>query len=106
MEVIGGSDNKIAVCIYECLAVSALTYAAMASAGNSEAVAFTLFILILMIGPVSGGHVNPAVTCGVFVNGGNYGRDIVFFLMILLAQFAGALLGVFWSWLVLMPADI
>lgn len=46
------------------------------------------------------------MTIGVYVKNGAYSKDLGMFMMILLAEFAGAFLGVFWTWLVLMPSYI
>jgi len=94
------------VLMYEFLGTSILSWAVLASGGNSAAVAATFFMIILYIAPISGAHVNPAVSTAVFVSRQNYVHDGPFFVLIMLAQFAGALLGVFWSWLILMPSAI
>ena len=94
------------MCLYELLGTSILTYAVLASGGNGVGIAFTFFIAILYIAPITGGHVNPAVSTAVFINRRNYAHDLPFYLMIMASQFAGALLGVFWSWLILMPVDL
>ena len=59
-------------------------------------VAIGLFGIIMLIGPVSGGHVNPAVSTAVLVREGmsNLGSNIVFYLMIVAAQIFGAGVGV------------
>ena len=67
MEVEGGRNNKLTVCIYEFLGASGLVYAVLASGGSDKAVAGTLFILILLAGSVSGAHFNPAVTAAVWL---------------------------------------
>ena len=67
MEVEGGRNNKLTVCIYEFFGTSGLAYAVLASGGNDIAVAGTLFILIVLAGNVSGAHFNPAVTAAVWL---------------------------------------
>ena len=62
-----------------------LVYAVLGSGGNREAVAFTLFTLILFTGSITGGHFNPAVSTGVFVTNKKWGHDFVYFLLILVA---------------------
>jgi glycerol uptake facilitator-like aquaporin len=49
---------------------------------------------IILFGDITGGHFNPAVTTGVFTSLGNYGQNFVFYLMIMLSQFAGAFLAI------------
>ena len=105
MEVPGGHDHKIRVCLYELIGTSVLTYAAITSGGNILAVAFTLFLLINVNGPITGSHFNPAVTTAVYTYNKNYGKDLLFYIMIVASQFAGGLLGVGWSWLVLASGE-
>jgi glycerol uptake facilitator-like aquaporin len=45
-----------------------LVYAVNVSGGNPIAVAFTLFSCILIGGPITGGHFNPAVSTGYFLS--------------------------------------
>ena len=58
------------------------------------AFAFGLIVLVMCyaIGPISGCHINPAVTVGVFINGGIERKDA---LMYILFQFIGATIGAF-----------
>lgn len=49
--------------------------------------AFTLGLFVYTIGTISGGHLNPAITLGLFLNGKHSLKDTVGYLI---AQFAGA----------------
>jgi aquaporin Z len=60
--------------------------------GISFAFGLTVLALAYAIGPVSGCHVNPAVTVGVFVNGGIEKKDAVMYIIF---QFIGATIGAF-----------
>lgn len=51
------------------------------------AAAFTVGLFIYTIGPISGGHINPAITLGLFFNGKHSLKDTIGYLI---AQFAGA----------------
>jgi glycerol uptake facilitator-like aquaporin len=64
---------------------------AIALLANSLATGFALFALIVAFGPRSGAHFNPVVTLAFALRGDFPKRDIPAFLI---AQFAGALLGV------------
>jgi hypothetical protein len=46
------------------------------------------------------------VSTAVLVASGEIGSNAVFYVLIILAQFLGGLLGIFWAWLVLMPSYI
>ena len=63
------------------------------SGGKAEAVGMTLFGIALAIGPVSGGHVNPAVTLAIYISDGFWSRNLFYMLMIWVAQIAGAFAG-------------
>ena len=94
MEVDGASDHMIMVAIYELLGTSMLCYAVLVSTGNPEAVAFTVFTLILILGPVTGAHMNPAVTIGVYVTKMKYINDLFFMITIIIAQCIGGFLAI------------
>lgn len=97
MEVPGGHSQKINVLIYEVLGTAFLLFAVNASASGLQpyAVSFTIFANIMMFGPVSGGHFNPAVSTAVFVKEGRKMREHAwFFVLILIAQVVGAIIGV------------
>jgi glycerol uptake facilitator-like aquaporin len=64
---------------------------ALALLGNSIATGGGLVALILVFGPVSGAHLNPAVTLALSGTGRHAWRDVPGYLI---AQFAGAILGV------------
>ena len=72
------------------------------------AVGLTLFANISILGPVSGGHFNPAVTLGVFFKEGKskFNRNGPFMLIIWFGQITGAIFGAFISWLGQQNANI
>ena len=94
------------VCIYEMLGTSGIVYAVLVSGGNPIGVPLTLFCLILMCDKITGAHFNPGVSTAVWISSGKMGENTMFYLMILLSQFLGGLLGVFWGWLILMPPSL
>jgi len=63
---------------------------AIALLGNSLATGAMLFVLIAMLGPISGAHFNPAVTLVIAARRELAARDV---LPYILAQLAGGLLG-------------
>jgi aquaporin Z len=58
--------------------------------GIALAFGFTLGALVYAIGPISGCHVNPAVTLAMFLNGKIKGKQAVFYVVM---QFLGASIG-------------
>jgi glycerol uptake facilitator-like aquaporin len=62
--------------------------------GNAIGVILSLYAVIMWSYPVSGGHVNPAITLGIYIKGwGSYMKNAPICFLILLGQFSGALGG-------------
>jgi glycerol uptake facilitator-like aquaporin len=78
--------------LYEFLGTAILIGALNLSKGNPFAVTIALTTIAMFIGPISGGHVNPAVSTAVFIVEGQL-DNALFFLMIIASQFAGAFFG-------------
>lgn len=97
MEVPGGHNNKKWVLLYEALGTALLTCAinlsSVAGPGAVYAAPITLFGIIMMIGSVSGGHVNPAVSTAVFIWLPNKGKNALYFAMLIACQIGGAFVG-------------
>lgn len=64
---------------------------AIALLGNTLATGAILVVLIMMFGPISGAHFNPAVTVAFLIRGEIEAKDAILYV---LAQLLGALLGV------------
>ena len=64
---------------------------AIALLGNTIATGAILVVLILMFGPISGAHFNPAVTIAFLLKGEINAKDSLFYIMI---QIVGAVVGV------------
>jgi len=105
MEVPGGPQNKILVCLHELLGTCWLFCTVNMTAGRTYqavAVGFSLIVNIILLGPISNSHVNPAVTLGVLVreagearSRGKMGKNVAFAVMIMLSQILGATAGAF-----------
>lgn len=104
------------VCIYEALGTALLLIALNMSGpmGSTDAlaVAGSIFVAIVMFGPVSGGHFNPAVTVSVFIKEAfNNTQDtsaienLIFGGLIILSQITGAIISVCFCHLVLSSSD-
>ena len=70
-----------------------LTYSIIMSGGDLIGVVFTFFCMLQVLGPVSGGHMNPAVSLGVYIREGK-SENTSFLIKIILMQFVGAFIGV------------
>jgi aquaporin Z len=86
---------KLGIVIAEFIGTFSLAYAVLASINGAlpsvptaVIAGFTLFLAALSIGGISGAHINPAVTIGLFSIKKISGRDAAFYLV---SQFAGAL---------------
>lgn len=73
MELKYQKQSKLLVCIYEMIGTAILIIMFNWSAETHDRIAsyaLTLFIVILLFGPVSGAHFNPAVTIAVLFQEG------------------------------------
>jgi aquaporin Z len=57
--------------------------------GIALAFGLTVLAMVYAIGPISGCHINPAITCAMFVAGKTKGRDALFYI---LSQCLGAII--------------
>ena len=73
------------VAMYELVGTAFLGFAILVSKGNAIAVSMSVFMIILVLGPITGAHMNPAVTIAVYISNAKYGRDLCFMLIIILA---------------------
>ena len=67
MEIKGGSQHKLIVCIYEALGTALLMTAINWCNGRVQAISIMIFTCYVIFGPICGGHFNPAVTIGVLI---------------------------------------
>jgi len=58
-----------------------------------------LFALLLIGGPITGAHFNPAVTLGVYISNVKWREDWSICLLMMLSQCFGAIWGVSLAWL-------
>ena len=85
MEVEGASNHKLMVAIYELFGTAFLGFAILVSKGNAIAVSMSVMMIILVLGPITGAHMNPAVTIAVYVSNAKFMRDLVFMIIIIIA---------------------
>ena len=96
MEVPGGQNFKLQLCMRELLGTAFLVFAVAASGGKPEAIAGTLFCNIMIFaGPLNGGHFNPAVTLAVLVREGmaKVTENLGLAIMMIIFQISGGALG-------------
>lgn len=108
MEVPGGKDNKLSVCLHEAFGTMLLLLAINmgAASGNiAESACITIFVAFVLTGSTSGGHLNPAVTMGVTLVYGSM-EQWMFPIQIILSQLAGATLGCLISLLNVDTSDV
>lgn len=91
------------VAVYELLGTAALTYAVIVSGGDMWAACFTLAIHVAVAAGVSGGHANGALTVGFFIYFKNFSRDFGMFITMMIAQFVGAMFGMYMASVTLLP---
>lgn len=102
MEVPQGKLHKTIVYIYEAIGTGFLLYSIILSSDSPYAkfgISFTIFALVLIGGPITGGHYNPAVTIGVFISNKHWKEDWGFALCIMLSQFFGGIWGTCLAWI-------
>jgi len=101
MEIYSAFANKHIVFFYEFLGVSLLVYAInmqyMEEFGVAG-IAFMLFACLLIAGPITGAHFNPAVTLGVYMSNQFWKDDFQMFLLMTGAQFCGGMFGILLSY--------
>ena len=87
-----GENNKCLVCLYEAIGTCVLVAALNISGGKPEALGIALFMGVLAFSKVSGSHLNPAVTLGIFVKERDFTK-ILYLLMMWASQIIGAVGG-------------
>ncbi len=79
---------KPAALISELLGTFALVMSIFVSGGSAIVIGLTLAAIIFLIGSISGGHVNPAVSTAMFYSGSMTGKEYAAYMVM---QVLGAL---------------
>lgn len=85
------ADISVGSLVAELVGTFILTVAILNTQGNAIVAAVTVIVLVLMLGRLSGGHINPAVTVALWATRQISAMRAVSYL---LAQFLGAMLAV------------
>ena len=96
MEIHSAKQNLSIVFFYEFMGTAFLLYSinmAYAYPFGQFGICFTLFAAILIGGPITGAHFNPAVTLGVYISNKHWLDDVNMFLLMIFAQIFGAFFG-------------
>lgn len=102
MEIEKATEHKPIVFFYEAIGTGLLVYAINLQQGQAFGqfgIAFMLFALLLIGGPVTGAHFNPAVTIGVYISNKHWKEDWDMFLITVFGQIVGGIFGISLSWL-------
>jgi aquaporin Z len=79
--------------MYELIGTMFLVLTINATNGNAVGIGMTLFFLLLLLGPITGGHMNPAVSIGVFINRPIDGVSCIHLVNAWIAQVVGGIIG-------------
>ena len=96
METKLGHNRKLIVALYEAMGTGLFTYCILVSTADAIAASLSLFAMIIIFGPVTGGHFNPAVTLGVAlwqIFKGNVISTLIMSVLIIAGQLVGAVAG-------------
>ena len=77
-----------------------LVLAANLAGSDTLVVALTYFALIVCCYEVSGGHLNPAVSVGVYIAEKRYSHNLLFMIIIVIGQVVGGLFGLGFGYLI------
>ena len=87
------------VFLYEFVGTAGLLYSIQVSHGNPVAVVFSIMAIVLVVGPITGAHLNPAVSTACLISHSNPTKAFPCFLLMVCAEIMGALFGVLLAFL-------
>ena len=81
--------------LYEFAGTAFLLYAINVSHGNPVAVVFSIMAIVLVAGPITGAHLNPAVSTACLISHSDPIGAFPCFTLMVCAEITGGLFGVF-----------
>ena len=105
MEVEGSQQRTGLVFLYEAMGTMLFVYSILLT-NNPISIAFSLFASIILFGAVTGGHFNPAVTLGVYINEAKWKENAHWLFLVIVAQITGAFMAQGLAQLTLFEGDI
>ena len=99
-------DKTIGVFVYEMLGTAFIMTAFIISSGDFGGAALSTTVVMMCIAyNVSGGHFNPAITVGMFIAGKDIKGNLKPLILMIVAQFVGAFLGILFGFLAVIDSD-
>ena len=88
-----GHDRKLLVCLLELMGTALFIFGIL-NTNDALGIPFSLMASVVIFGDITGGHFNPAVTIGVFTSLGDYGKNWLFMVMIIVSQIIGGFVAI------------
>ena len=85
METDNGHERPLTVALCEMLGTALFVYGILINGADNAGVACSLFASVLIFGKVTGGHFNPAVTIGVYLQEADFIKNLFFMIEIIIA---------------------
>ena len=98
METGHGHKHKMLVCLCEFLGTALFLFGIIQTC-IPITIPISLLASVVIWGDITGGHFNPAVTIGVFTQLGDYGKNFLFMIMIIVSQILGGFFAMFLAFL-------
>jgi glycerol uptake facilitator-like aquaporin len=99
MEVPNGNKYMIATVFFEFLGIIGYSLAVNMNDGNHIIVPLVMFTCIVCTMNISGGHLNPALTLGVYIERNKFLSYACWTISIMISQMVGAFFALGFGWL-------
>ena len=85
MEVKNRKNGDFTVCLCEMLGTALFVYGIIINGADNAGVALSLFASVLIFGGITGGHFNPAVSIGVYLQEANFLGNLILLIEIIIS---------------------